>query len=330
MIYIGKAPYRISLLGGGSDLDWFVNENGYGLSLGYSLDKFSYSVINELPLKSKFGTLNYSSREIYQKNNEIVHPLIREAFKLVKLNQHIELSTYGSASGGKGLGGSSSFLLSLLSALSKILDLDKDKETLAKKACEVEIDKLLKPIGRQDQYLCALGGIKSLRFESKGKVINDNITNEMELMLRRVIKKFYLVPTNTSRKADSVLSSIKTDPLSVDKLKEIREIAFDFINTQEKRDHILESKFHSSVKSSWEIKRTMSNVINEELDEKYEFINKCIPNNWIRLLGAGGGGFFLVSVKEDVKNIDSILQFNFPQNFQRASLSEIGAECSVI
>lgn len=329
MIFIGKAPYRISLLGGGSDLDWFVNEEQYGLALGYSLNMYSYSVLNQLPRNSKFGTLNYSSREIYKNNDEIVHPLIREAFNLVNLKAPVELSTYGSASGGQGMGGSSSFLISLLSALSKFLEFDWDQKNIAKKACEIEIDKLFKPIGRQDQYLCALGGISCLRFENRGKVINKTISNEMELMLKRLIKNFYLIQTNTSRKAEKVLSSIKNDYSSVNKLKDIRKIACDFIESQETRGHVLETKFHASMRSSWEIKRSLSNVMNPELEDQYNFINNLIPNNWIRLLGAGGGGFFLVSVKEDCQNIETILNTNNLNNFKHASLSEKGLECSV-
>lgn len=329
MILIGKAPYRISLLGGGSDLDWFVNEEQYGLALGYSLNMHSYSVINRLPLKSKVGVLNYSSREIYQNNEEIVHPLIREAFKFVNLNSPIELSTYGSASGGQGLGGSSSFLISLLSVLSEMLNLNWDATKLASKACEIEIDKLSKPIGRQDQYLCALGGISFLRFDGKGKVSKRTISAEMEQMLRRLIKNFYLIPTNNSRRAEKVLSSIKDDYTSVNKLKDIRKIACDFIESQEIRSHVLETNFHASVRSSWEIKRSLSNVMNPELEDQYNFINNLIPNNWIRLLGAGGGGFFLVSVKEDFQNIDNILNTNNIKNFKHASLSEKGLECSV-
>ena len=113
MISVGRAPYRISLLGGGSDLDWFLKEENQGISLGYSLNKFSYSVVNVLDENSKAGILNYSVRENYTTIDTIVHPLIKEALKMSKIRNYIELSTYGFATGGSGLGGSSCFLLSL-------------------------------------------------------------------------------------------------------------------------------------------------------------------------------------------------------------------------
>ena len=87
MIFIGKCPYRISLLGGGSDLDWFVNEEGFGNSIGYSLDKYSYSIISKKESSSNTGMLNYSSREIYSEVSQIAHSLIRESLKYFDINK---------------------------------------------------------------------------------------------------------------------------------------------------------------------------------------------------------------------------------------------------
>lgn len=328
MIFIGKSPYRISLLGGGTDLDWFTKDNSYGLSLGYSLDMYSYTVINKLPVTSKYGILNYSSREMYQTNEEIVHPLIREAFKIVDLDILVELSSYGSASNGAGLGGSSSFLVSLLGALSKLLNISWSTNKIAEKASDVEIKKLSKPIGRQDQYLSSLGGISSLRFNKSGSVINQEISSEKDLLLRRLIKNFYLFPTATSRKADTILSAIKNDTSSKDKLLALRDIARQFIETKESREYVLEEKFHQSVKDSWEIKKSMNKVMNPLLEEQYKFLNKSLPNNWIRLLGAGGGGYFLVSLKEDILSNNSLENITSIKNYRKATLSEKGLEVS--
>lgn len=329
MIIIGKAPYRISLLGGGTDLDWFIEESQYGLSLGYSLNMYSYSVINQLPNTSKRGILNYSSRELYTKNDEIVHPLIREAFLKTKLSKIIELSTYGNASGGSGLGGSSSFLISLIVALSKLLKLDWDNELIAQKASEIEIKELQKPIGRQDQYLSALGGISNLEFKKGGHVNIKEISNEKLSLFKKLINNFYLIPTNTFRNSDNILNSIKKDPNSRSNLIELRNIAKDFLETNESREYILEKKFHQCMRSSWEIKKNMSNVMNPLLEEQYNFINKIVPNNWIRLLGAGGGGFFLVSVKEDIQNLNAVPDIDKIQNIIKASMSPTGAESNV-
>ena len=216
---------------------------------------YSYSVVNKLPNSAKFGTINYSSREIYKNKEDIVHPLIREAFKMVNLRDYVEVSTYGSASGGSGLGGSSSFLVSLLSALSKSLNLNWDNSLIAKVACDIEILKLLKPIGRQDQYLCSLGGISSLKFENNGNVKESKLSNEKNSLLRKLINNFYLIPTNKTRNADQILNSIKDNPSSKNKIFELRKIAKNFLDLKETREYVLENIFHESVKESWKIKK---------------------------------------------------------------------------
>ena len=93
MIYIGKSPYRVSLLGGGSDLDWFVKDEKFGICLGYSLDKYSYSVINVLPSIARKGILEYSTREEYKNSNEIVHPIVREVLSYFNIPNYLELKT---------------------------------------------------------------------------------------------------------------------------------------------------------------------------------------------------------------------------------------------
>lgn len=323
MINIGKAPYRISLLGGGSDLDWFVDEKGYGVSIGYSLDKFSYSIVNKLPPSSTKGIINYSSREEYSNINEIVHPLIRESLNQLDIKSLVEISTYGFASGGSGLGGSSSFLLSLLSALSNAFDLPETPHTLANHACNIEINRLSKPIGRQDQFLSAMGGISCLRFNFDRTTTIQQLPNTKINTINRIINNLYIIPTEKTRNADSILSGLRDDSSSIDKFIKIRNIAEQFIKLDEHRDHVIEESFHKAVKESWEIKKEMSNVMDSILYDQLNFINENIPNYWIRLLGAGSGGYFLVCIKDEPKLIEDA-QPLFKNNIIRASLSNSG------
>ena len=190
MIFIGKAPYRISLLGGGSDLDWFLEREEYGLSIGYSLNQFSYTVVNKLSNHSKKRIIKYSSIEKYLDVEDITHPLIREALKILNINEPLEISTFGFASGGSGIGGSSSFLLSLLSALSKSYGYHFSNYDLAKLACKIEIDNLDKPIGRQDQFISALGGVSFLEFNKNSEVIYSKLKPEKEKSYKKNFKKF--------------------------------------------------------------------------------------------------------------------------------------------
>lgn len=324
MIFIGKAPYRISLLGGGSDIEWFLEEEGYGYALGYSLNQFSYSVLKVLPKSANEGTLKYSSLERYSSTEEIVHPYIRETLKMLKITPFLEISTFGFASGGAGIGGSSSFLLSLIAALNRCFNKKLSKYEQAELASIIEIDRLSKPIGRQDQFLSCYGSISVLKFEKNGKVTKQKITSAKEKVIDKVIENLYLIPSFITRKTDSVLRNLKNDPLSIDQFLEIRKISENFIKLEEDREHVLEEKFHLSVKESWEIKKTMSKVMNKDLNERFDFINQAVPNNWIRLLGAGSGGYFLVSIKSEISNPEELLISKGIFDFLKATKSQEG------
>ena len=274
--------------------------------------------------KSTSGQLNYSVRENYRKINEIVHPLIREALKISNIKNHIELSTYGFATGGSGLGGSSSFLLSLLAALKNDKKYNLIPEELAAQACEIEINRLKKPIGRQDQYISALGGLSCLLFSRNGAVQQTLISNNKKSFLKREIENLFLIPSFKTRSADKVLQNLKDEKSSISKIKEIREITISFLNSDDERDFRIEENFHQAVRDSWEIKSSMTNVMDSLLKEQLEEIKTLIPNNWIRLLGAGSGGYFLVSPKTKPYKTSKILEDSKFSNFLKAEMSTNG------
>ncbi len=324
MIYIGKSPYRVSLLGGSSDLNWFVRDKKYGVCLGYSLEQYSYSVLNILPACSNRGILEYSTREEYKNIYEIVHPIVREVLLHFEISKFVELKTFGFASGGSGLGGSASFLLSLISSLSKAFKIKMTKDELIETACFVEINKLKKPIGKQDQYLCSKKGFSSYTFLEDNTVKENKITTIKKKTLERLSRNFYLIPTYKKRKSDFVLNKIRKENESTDKILKIRDIAEKFISFDDSRDYKIEALFNNSIKESWQIKSTMSEVMTESLDEQYKFINQTIPNNWIRLIGAGSGGYFLLSSKINQMEINNFASRNGIKGIFKASLSNEG------
>jgi D-glycero-alpha-D-manno-heptose-7-phosphate kinase len=325
MIYIGKAPYRVSLLGGGSDLDWFVKSQGYGVCLGYSLDQYSYSVLNILPSFAKKGILEYSTREEYRNINEIVHPMVREVLISLDIPNFIELKTFGFASGGSGLGGSASFLISLILSISKAFKLNMSKEQIIEKACLIEIKKLNKSIGKQDQYLCSNKGFSSFTFHEKNESVKKNHISTLKInTLERLAQDFYLIPTNKKRNSNSVLKNIKKDDQCIEKFIEIRKIATQFIEFGDERDYKIEEFFNFAVKESWLIKKSMSQVMSDQLESHYELINKTIPNNWIRLIGAGNGGYFLISSKIEEDEIFKLSNHNGIKGIFKAKPSNEG------
>tara|TARA_B100001989_G_C24545205_1_gene470243 strand:+ start:2369 stop:3361 length:993 start_codon:yes stop_codon:yes gene_type:complete len=324
MIFIGKAPYRISLLGGGSDLGWFVKDNSYGICFGYSLRKYSYSVINVLPHGALKGILDYSTREEYKYIDEIVHPIVREVLSKFNISNLIELKSFGFASGGSGLGGSASFILSLLTALSKAFELNLSDQEMIDLASQIEIERLKKPVGKQDQFLCSRSGFNSFTFYDDGSHKVNNISDTKLKVLKRLVNNFYLIPTNKVRKSEKILLSQKKDKISFEKIKEIRDIAKRFIDFDDERDFKIEELFNNSVKDSWSIKKNLSNVMTNALDEQFEVINKEIPNNWIRLLGAGSGGYFLVSSKIDSNEIIKKSDLNGIKGIFKSEISDEG------
>lgn len=325
MIYIGKSPYRISLLGGGTDLDWFVNQYGFGYSVGYSLNQFSYSVINNLPPNSLRGVLNYSTREEYCDVDNIAHSLIREALLITNYNKMIEMSSYGFASGGSGLGGSSSFLISFLAVLKASQGIKNNPYELAQLASEIEINRLGKPIGRQDQFISASGGISAFKFLPNAGVSKLSLSVNTLNVINRVISDLYLIPSSKTRSADNVLASIKEDPETPRNLLEIREITESFLNLDSTDENHIESELHNSIRNTWLIKKKMTNVMDNSLNEQYEKIN-TIPNNWIRLLGAGSGGYFLLSSKISEEVLKKEFNALGIDNFFKATMSENGIE----
>ena len=331
MIFIGKSPYRVSLLGGGSDLDWFVKKENFGVCLGYSLDKYSYSVLNILPSSSKKGILEYSTREEYKNPEEIVHPIVREVLTYFKINNFVELKTFGFATGGSGLGGSASFLLSLISSLSNAFDFKLSKEEIVQKACFIEINRLKKPIGKQDQYLCANEGFSSFTFSDNNNVVRENnLSRQKKQTLERLSNDFYLIPTNKTRNSDFVLKNIKEDKESKDRILQIRNIASRFIDIEEEREYKIEALFNSSVMESWMIKKSMSQVMDQSLEEQYTLIDKLVPNNWIRLIGAGNGGYFLVSSKIEEEQIQNLSTQNGIKGIFKAKPSKQGLSNIII
>ena len=327
MIFVGKCPYRVSLLGGGSDLEWFVEDECFGNSLGFSLAKYSYTVINKKDKNSKIGILNYSSRETYSEIDEIAHPLIRESLRYLKINNLIEMNSYGFASGGGGLGGSSSFCISFLAALNKAFNLNIANKELAHICAEIEINILGKPIGRQDQYISSLGGINALLYKPKGNVEILNLSKNHIDAIKLVSDELILIPSLRTRSADKVLHKFKNSNKAKESLKDIRSICENFLKTN-KSTNELYNLLNDSIKESWEIKRKMSNVMDLELENQFNIINQ-IPNNWIRLIGAGSGGYFLLSSKVVINEALSFLS-NKDIKAIKVELSEEGiSACEV-
>ena len=249
--------------------------------------------------------LSYSKMELVDDFEDLEHELAREAMRMTGVTSGVEITTIADIpSRGTGLGSSSAVTVGLLNALHAYAGHEASAEQLASEACEIEIDILGEPIGRQDQYASAYGGINSIRFGSGGVSV-DRIDASDET-LGRISDEFTLVFTGMSRKASDVLSETTED--ESDKLTRLRTIRGHADQAHEMMANGDISGLGVLIGDAWNAKRGISaSVTGDELDALHEQI-MATGARGAKLLGAGGGGFFLVhgdaSLRENLANLN--------------------------
>ncbi len=324
MIIISKCPYRISLLGGSSDLDWFVERYGEGLSVGFSIQAYSTIVLKYRNINQK-GILNYSSREEYTSIENITHPIIRECLNFFSIKNPIEMSSFGENINGSGLGSSSSFTVALINALAELNNRKLSQSEAANLASEIEIRFLKNQIGRQDQYLCSLGGVNILKF-NKDKSVKRVKKIKISEAISSIANNLYLVNTGITRSASETLKKIKNDKNSFKSIVEILEIAKNFIDNTEHFDKEKIVNFLlESLKKSWKIKREITGVMNENLFSIESKLRE-LDFEVLKLLGAGGGGYFLIRYigESEEEGLKKLNQNNL--NYQKVLIDNFGSK----
>jgi D-glycero-alpha-D-manno-heptose-7-phosphate kinase len=286
---ISQTPLRISLAGGGTDLaDYYLDHEGYVVST--AIDKYLYVIIKE-----RFDDLiyvDYSKKEIVNSVDEIQHDLVRAAAKMTGLDKGFEVMMLADIpSEGSGLGSSSSLTVGLLNAFYQYRGILVTSEQLAKEACEIEIKVLKRPIGKQDQYIAAYGGLRSFRFCKDDNVEVTDVKLDSEAR-RKLGSNLLLFFTNVTRQASSILQEQKdTMAGKLDFHHKIKELAFDSFESLEKHDL---HKIGTNLKINWELKKNLSsNITNTEIEKMYDLAMKGGATGG-KIAGAGGGGFLLV------------------------------------
>ena len=198
---ITRTPLRISFTGGGTDLPAYY-ENGYGAVVSTAINKFVYITVNK-----RFDNtirLSYSKTEIVNNVNELQHDIAKACLNMVGITGGVEITSIADIPSGTGLGSSSSFTVGLLNALYTYVGEHLSADELAKKACEIEIDILHHPIGKQDQYAAAVGGINYFSFERYGVVKREKI-NLSDADIQLMNQKLMMFYTGIRRSADNIL-----------------------------------------------------------------------------------------------------------------------------
>jgi D-glycero-alpha-D-manno-heptose-7-phosphate kinase len=294
---ISQAPYRVSFAGGGTDLPAFYRQE-YGAVLSVAVDKHMYVTVS--PRFEPSTRVAYSRTEIADSVAEIQHELVREALKLTGLGRHLEITTVGDVPAGTGMGSSSSLTVGLLLALQAYKGQIVSAKNLAEQACRIEIELLGKPIGKQDQYAAAFGGMNYIRFNPDGSVDVEPVPATPETM-QEMQKRVLLLYTQQQRDANTILqrqSDGTKDRMSI--LRAMRDLA------QEMRLALSGGgldEFGRLLHEGWQLKRSLGFGISGDLvDAWYEQARKLGAQGG-KLLGAGGGGFLLLFASPERHNM---------------------------
>lgn len=289
---ITRSPLRITLGGGATDVPSYYERFG-GFSITAAINKYVYVTLHKNFTDDLI--IKYSKIEHIKNSSEINHPIIKEAFSLTNMTDTgIELSTMADIPAGTGLGSSSSFTTALLKALHVYKKNPINSEELAIQACDIEINRLKEPIGKQDQYSSAYGGITCFEFLKNGMVKNNplKISNET---LDNLTDNLLLFFTGHSREASSILKEqdrkIKLDNAEmIDNLHMVKDIGIKSKQCLEAGDM---DEYSRLIDLHWQCKKKRSGIMsNTKIDNWYELAKK---NGALggRLVGAGGGGFLM-------------------------------------
>jgi D-glycero-alpha-D-manno-heptose-7-phosphate kinase len=298
---ITRSPLRISLGGGGTDLPSYYQKYE-GFLISAAIDKYVYINLHDTFVNNLI--IKYSKMETVERIDDIKHPIIRESLKLLGFEAHnLEIASLADIPAGTGLGSSGSFTCSLLKALHAHKNTIITPADLAEQACHIEIDILGEPVGKQDQFISAFGGINCFSFckDNQVKIEKLNISQETLYNLEDHLLLFF---TGYSRSASHVLKeqddkSKKNDSSMIDNLHFVKELGYKSKIALEKED--LEGFAHL-MNIHWEHKKQRSDAMsNNRINSWYDI---AVKNGALggKLIGAGGGGF-LMFYTEDTKKL---------------------------
>ena len=294
-----KTPLRISFVGGGSDLKAFYTHYP-GQVVCTAIDKFVYAIVKE-----RFDDMiyiNYSKKETVAHMDDIKHDLVREAMKITGVEKGIEITTLADIpSSGSGLGSSSSITVALLHALYAHRNILITAEQLAQEACRIEIDILGKPIGRQDQYAAAYGGVNRFTF------LEDDTTQRTPIEMdhagrRRYSSSLLLYYTGITRSANDILNRQKSNmdaEIKRNAMKSMVDLVLPFARAMENGGIEACGRL---LDRNWQLKQQMASGISNPKIEEMHRQALAAGASAGKVCGAGGGGFLLLMVPRENQN----------------------------
>jgi D-glycero-alpha-D-manno-heptose-7-phosphate kinase len=312
---ITQTPLRIGLVGGGTDLPAYSERYG-GLTLSAAIDKYIYVIV-----RRRFDDdihLSYSRRESVSRVDQIEHELIREAMIMTGVTGGVDIVTLADIpSEGSGLGSSSTVTVGLLNALHAYQGRQVPATELADQACEIEINRCGKPIGRQDQYIAAVGGIRAIRY-GPGDLVDPRemrMSEDTRAALQRQVMLFY---TGITRSANPILADhtarVEYNKSHLDQLRDLADLTIRRL--AEGSDHV-----GDAIREGWEAKKKLGGVTTPDIDRAVTAALD-VGASGAKISGAGGGGFLLVfcpsASQNDVRQALAPMQMReMPVRFDR-------------
>jgi D-glycero-alpha-D-manno-heptose-7-phosphate kinase len=295
-VIISRTPLRITLGGGGTDLPSYYERFG-GMVLSAAIDRYVYVAINRTFTDDYF--LKYSAIERVQRIEDIEHPIIREALRLHPIGPSIELVSVADIPAGTGLGSSGTFTVGLLKSIYAFMRQNVTAEQIAAEACHIEMDILGRPVGKQDQYASAYGGLECQKIDQDGKVTVASIAVSTDT-LHDLQEHMCLFFTGYSRNADEILEEQRTqstegDIEMIESLHRVKSIGLASLTALQKGDT---AAFAGLMNEHWEHKKRRSATMsNSAIDTLYQI---GMGNGALggKLVGAGSGGFLLFYAKD--------------------------------
>ena len=324
---VSCAPFRVSFAGGGSDIASFYRKNR-GAVLSCAIAKYSFIVVHPFFNANKYH-LKYTRTELVDSLNDIQHPILREALRMQEISSGIEIVSVADIPGGTGLGSSSSFSVALINGLYAHRRIFVSKESLASEACTLEIEILREPIGKQDQYAAAYGGINLIEFERHGGVTVQPLLLPQST-LSELESNLMLFYTGYQREARDILSqqavALESDNMAISRVQKLVDLSYDMRDLLLQRDL---DAFGQALDRGWEIKRGIGTQISTApIDDLYARARDAGAIGG-KLAGAGGGGFLLLycpkvaqdRVRQALNSLQS-LEFRFDWGGARIAFAQ--------
>lgn len=294
---ISRTPFRVSFVGGGTDLKAFYSKED-GKVLSASIDKYVYvTVKKQIGIVDHKYRISWSRIEFKDRIEDIEHPIVREALRLMDINFPVEITTFADVPASTGLGSSSAFTVGLLHALFALKGKMVTKSTLASMAAHIEIDILKRNIGAQDHYAASYGDLNIFTFHSNGIVSVDPVFYD-PIVKERVENNLMLFYTRVKRDASKILKK------QCEKTQEKFHVLQEMKGLVEPLKEVVSSgknnsEFGKILHRGWQLKRSITEEIsNNEVDKYYESALQSGATGG-KLLGAGGGGFLLFYVEPE-------------------------------